>query len=349
MTFTPNFKYTTKIVNNLTEIAAAREIILNAAILPRGEIKLRKEAILKMAHHSTSIEGNPLSLEEVSALIRGENVAAREVDKREVLNYVKVLEYIDELGEMWQDKITEDTVLEIHRLNTQGVLPEEQSGVYRKVRVVVANNTTGEIIFRPPAVDEVPGLMEKFVVWLNSPESKEMHPILAAGIAHYEFVRIHPFVDGNGRAARALATLILYLRGFDTKRFFALDDYYNENRPRYYAALRTVDRRTIDTTGWMEYFTEGVAVSMEKVKSAILEFSLDRRMKNMKGQVYLSERQMKVLRYLQTRPRIANKELREILGLSDEGVRKELRVLLENRLIERKGAGRSTHYVLVGD
>jgi len=191
--------------------------------------------------------------------------------------------------------------------------------------------------------------MGEFVAWLNSQKSRELHPILAAGIAHYEFVRIHPFVDGNGRAARAIATLILYLRGFDTKRFFALDDYYNENRPRYYAALRTVDPSTIDTTGWMEYFTEGVAVSMEKVKSAILEFSLDRRMKNAKGQVYLSERQMKVLRYLQTRPKITNKELREILGLSDEGVRKELRVLRENELIERKGAGRSTHYALVGD
>lgn len=347
--FRPNFTRTDRIITYISKIVAAREIILNAAILPHWEVKLRKEAILKMAHHSTSIEGNPLSLEEVSALVRGEDIPAREVDKKEVLNYVKVLEYLDDLGEEGQDRVTEEIILKIHRLTTRGVLPEEQSGSYRKVPVIVANNATGEVIFRPPEGEKVPELMKEFVKWLNNQESIEMHPILVAGIAHYEFVRIHPFVDGNGRTARALATLILYLRGFDTKRFFALDDYYNEDRAGYYAVLKTVDPETIDTTEWMEYFTEGVAVSMGKVKNAILEFSLDRRMKKAKGQIYLNDRQMEVLRYLQTHPRITNQECREILGLSDEGVRKELQVLLENGLIERRGRGRSTHYVLVGD
>ena len=294
--FQPNFTRTDRIIDYIAKIASAREIILNAAILPQWEVKLRKEAILKMAHHSTSIEGNPLSIEEVSALLRGEDVTAREIDKKEVLNYVKVLEYIDNLGEKGPERITEDMILEIHRLNTQGVLPEEQSGRYRKVPVVVGTPATGEVIFRPPEAEKVSQLMKEFVSWLNSQESKEMHPVLVAGAAHYEFVRIHPFVDGNGRTARALATLILYLRGFDTKRFFALDDYYNEERSRYYAALRTVDLKTIETTRWMEYFMEGVAVSMEKVKNTILEFSLDRRMKKAKGPVYLNERQMKILR-----------------------------------------------------
>ncbi|MEE8401660.1 MAG: winged helix-turn-helix transcriptional regulator [Candidatus Hydrothermarchaeaceae archaeon] len=63
----------------------------------------------------------------------------------------------------------------------------------------------------------------------------------------------------------------------------------------------------------------------------------------------MNERQMKVLKYIETHPNITNKELREILNLSDEGARKELQVLLENGLIERRSAGRSTHYILVGD
>lgn len=347
--FQPNFTRTDWIINHIAKIAAAREIILNAAILPQWEVKLRKDAILKMAHHSTSIEGNPLSIEEVSVLLRGEDVAAREVDKREVLNYVKVLEYIDDLGEKGQDNITEDIILEIHMLNSQRVLPEDQSGRYRKIAVIVGNPTTGEVIFRPPPVEKVPPLMKEVVRWLNSQESRGMDPVLVAGAAHYELVRIHPFVDGNGRTARALATLILYLRGFDIKRFFALDDYYNEDRRRYYVALNTVDPKTVETTQWMEYFVEGVTISMEKVKNTILEFSLDRRMKKAKGQMYLNERQMKVLKYLQVNPRITNRACREILGLSDEGVRKELEALIKYNLLQKKGAGRSTHYVLVGD
>jgi len=95
----------------------------------------------------------------------------------------------------------------------------------------------GTVVFQPPPKNRVPHLMKDFALWLNSDQAHELYPVLLSGISHYEFVRIHAFVDGNGRAARALATLILYLKGFDTKRFFALDDYYNEDRERYYAVL----------------------------------------------------------------------------------------------------------------
>jgi len=343
----PNLTRTDRIVNLIAEISASREVILNASLLPKWDLKLRKEAILKMAHHSTSIEGNPLTLKQVEDLLAGKPVAARDVDKREVLNYVKVLEYIDKLGK-GKREITEDVILRIHKINTDAILDREKSGHYRKVPVAVVNSY-GRVVFQPPKVKDVPKLMSDFVEWLNSKEAVNIYPVLEAGIAHYEFVRIHPFVDGNGRTARALATLILYLQGFDTKRFFALDDYYNEDRSRYYAALQTVDPKTIDITKWLEYFTEGVAVSMAGVKETILDFSLDKRLRDKKGQIFLNDRQMKILKHLQTNPRITNRECRKLTGLSDEGVRKELNFLIRHGLIKVKGSGRGTHYILVGD
>ena len=101
--FKPNFRITNKMINHIADIAAARELILNASLLPRWEVKLRKEAIVKMAHHSTSIEGNPLTLEQVKNLLAGKEITAWEKDKREVINYVTVLEYIDRLGEEYQN------------------------------------------------------------------------------------------------------------------------------------------------------------------------------------------------------------------------------------------------------
>ncbi len=83
---------------------------------------------------------------------------------------------------------------------------------------------------------------------MNSEEARELDPLIEAGIVHYEFVRIHPFVDGNGRVTRILVTLILYLRGFDTKRFFCLDDYYDSDRQSYYRALQSIDQKTLDLT-----------------------------------------------------------------------------------------------------
>jgi len=102
-------------------------------------------------------------------------------------------------------------------------------GNIEDIQVYVGNKITGEIIFTPPPSNEVPILMEEFLTWLNSEKSSKLHPVIIAGISHYEFVRIHPFVDGNGRCARALATLILYIHEFDIKRFFTLDDYYFDN------------------------------------------------------------------------------------------------------------------------
>jgi len=344
--FKPNFKITNKIINHIADVAAARELILNAPLLPQWEVKLRKEAIVKMAHHSTSIEGNPLTLEQVMNLLAGKEIAAWEKDKREVLNYVKVLEYIDRLGEDGGKPISEKIILKTHQLTTEGILSEGQSGCYRKVPVVVVDGY-GEVVFQPPTKNKVPDLMKDFVSWLNSNQAQQLYPVLLSGISHYEFVRIHPFVDGNGRTARALATLILYLKGFDTKRFFALDDYYNENRGRYYAALQTVDKKTLDITQWLEYFCEGVAVSMNRVKGAVLELSFDRRVKEKKGQIFLDERQRKVLKHLQTNPRINISEVQEMFDISREMANRVIRVLLEQGLIARRGQGRATYYELL--
>ena len=344
--FKPNFRVTNKIINYLTDIAAARELILNASLLPQWEVKLRKEAIVKMAHHSTSIEGNPLTLEQVINLLAGKEIAAWEKDKREIVNYVKVLEYIDRLGEEGVKYITEEIILKIHQLTTQGILPEGQSGCYRTVPVAVVDGHQ-RVIFRPPPKNKVPELMRDFVLWLNNGQAHELYPVLLSGISHYEFVRIHPFVDGNGRTARALATLILYLQGFDTKRFFALDDYYNEDRERYYAALQTVEQETLDITPWLEYFCEGVAVSMNRVKGAVLELSFDRRVKEKKGQIFLNERQRKVLKYLQTNLKITTETYQKMFNVSERTARNHLNELVKLDLIKPIGPQKGRYYVLV--
>ena len=344
--FKPIYKTTNRIIKYISEISAARELIINTSLLPQWEVKLRKEAIVKMAHHSTSIEGNPLTLEQVKKLISGKKIGAWQKDRDEVLNYIKVLEYIDKLGEENTKDITEKNILRIHQINTKDILPKEQSGHYRKIPVAVVNGL-GEVVFQPPSVNKVPGLMKDFVSWLNSDSANELYPVILSGISHYEFVRIHPFVDGNGRTARALSTLILYLKGFDTKRFFALDDYYNEERKRYYAALQTVDPKTLDITKWLEYFCEGVAVSMNKVKETILQLSLDKRVKDKRGQIFLNERQIKILKYLQTNPRINSSEIQKMFSVSRETANRIIRILLEKKLIKRSGKGKATYYELL--
>jgi len=272
--FKPNFRYTNKTVNNLSQIAVARVLILNSPFVTKWEVVLRREAIIRSAHSSTAIEGNRLSLEHVGDLAFGREVKETHKDKQEVLNYLSVLENIDKLAD-GQD-ITEKNLLNIHKMVTQETLENPSDcGVYRNRHVIIGNRLTDEVIFRPPPNEDVPKLVKALIEWINSSEAKALDAVIEAGITHYEFVRIHPFADGNGRTARALATLILYLRGFDAKQFFCLDDYYDSDRPAYYKILQSVDQKTCDLTGWIDYFIEGVKVSILAVKDKIIRLSTE--------------------------------------------------------------------------
>ena len=343
--FKPKFEYDRKIVNNLIEITSAREIILNAYLIPKWDISLRREALIRATHASTSIEGNPLTLEEVNRLAHGKEVIAARKTKQEVLNYLGVLENIDKYQK--DDRITEKSILKLHKDITKDTLENPfYEGKYRDIQVYVGDRITDEVIFMPPPPEKVPNLMKEFVSWLNSNDFFELHPVLIAGISHYEFVRIHPFVDGNGRTARALATLILYLREFDIKRFFALDDYYDSDRTAYYTALKSVDQKTFDLTNWLEYFTDGVLISISRVKEKVLRLSIERKKKEKMGQIALTERQMKILEYIQRNGRITSGEIQKMFKISRQAAHKEIKKLISIDVIEAKGSGKAIYYII---
>jgi Fic family protein len=344
--FQPNFHYTNKMVRNLTLIAEARTVILNSPLIPKWEISLRREALIKSAHSSTAIEGNPLSLEQVSDLAAGRDIMVRRKDRQEVLNYLEALGKIPEFAK--RTPLSSNDLLKIHKIVVKETLENPgDEGKFRNRQVFVVNRATGNVIFTPPPTEQVPNLVNNFFEWFNSSEVKEIDPVIEAGLTHYELVRIHPFIDGNGRTARIMATLVFYKRGFDVKRFFALDDYYDQDRRSYYAALNNVDQRTLDLTGWLEYFTNGVAVSIETVKNKVIGLSKDIKLLKEKGQVALTERQMKIVEKIIEKGAITNREMREVFGLSDEGVRKEITKLIKLGVVKRKSKGRSHHYILV--
>ena len=346
--YEPHFQRTDALIAMIGRIEAARAVVLYAPIAAHWEFQLRHEALIRSAHHSTSIEGNPLSLEEVTDLLEGREVTAHPHEKREVLNYVEVLDYIDREYQSRPDKpITEDTICQLHRLAVRGILPEHEAGYYRQVPVVVGIPTTGEVRFRPPDWDEVPRLVADLVAWLNSPQASALMPVLQAGIAHYECARIHPFVDGNGRTARALATLILYKRGFDTKRFFALEEYYNVDRQSYYEALAAADQSG-DLTEWLEYFMQGIAVEMVRLKQRIT--ALGQIVRHAAGTeaaaLGLNARQIRALEFLLREPRLTTALYSQWNRVSRATAQRDLADLVARGLLLRRGVGRGIHYVL---
>jgi Fic family protein len=108
-------------------------------------------------------------------------------------------------------------------------------------------------------------MMAELVDWLN--REKEIHPVLTSGISQFQFVHIHPFLDGNGRASRLLSTLCLYRAGYDFKRLFTISEYYDRDRTAFYRAIQCVRESGMAMTGWLEYFVEGLTTQLAEVRA----------------------------------------------------------------------------------
>jgi Fic family protein len=360
MTYSPKFTISSKILENVGLISAAREVIDNAPLVPAWERRFRLDARARIIHHGTHLEGNNLNLEEVESVLNSPTedptLPARDRDIQEVINYRAVMDYIDTLDQAGIESgellpLSETQLKEIHAMTVARILPEEEAGQYRKVKVVIRNTTTGEITFRPPPPIEVPALMDELFEWINSPAGRAVHPLIRAGILHYELVRIHPFTDGNGRTSRAMALLLLFLERFKVKKFFALEDYYDSHPGQYYDALKSVEIQGGDLTNWLEYFILGIAIEFNRVKVLVQKLSLDLKLKNTFGgkQIALSDRQIKLVEYLEKHGTLTMAEGRDLLpDVSDDTVLRDLRDLVDKKLITRKGATKGARYYLKG-
>lgn len=347
--FKPKFKISNKILLNIGRIEAAREVIENAPLVPSYEAKFREEAIIRTVHHGTHIEGNPLEQNEVAQVLEGKKVEARDRDIQEVLNYREVLKYLDRIKE---EPITEKILLEIHKLTTKKILIKEQSGKYRMVNVKVTNLETGETSYLPPAPLQLSDLVKEFFFWFNHLQANEVHPVLIAGITHYILVAIHPFTDGNGRAARSLATLVLFKEGYDIKKFFSIEEYFDRDASRYYNVLQRVSNQSEnvgerDLTSWLEYFTEGLAIELTRIRDKVRKLSIDLKLKSKMGQLLLNDRQLKLVEYMQEYSAVSNKEWRSLLPMvSDDTILRDLKALMKKGLVRKKGRTKAAVYVL---
>lgn len=341
--FQPTFSISNPIAAALTRIERARGFLEAATLSEAWVRRMGQRALVLEAHHTTHIEGTHLTLEQAELLLGGASVPEADADDvRELLNYREafgfVSAYLSDGG-----PVTESLVREIHKRLVQGVRGGSAApGEYRRVQNYVVNSATGVAIYTPPPAYEVPILMAELVTWLN--EDHGVHPVLASGIAQYQLVHIHPFLDGNGRASRLLSTLCLYRAGYDFKRLFTISEYYDRDRPAFYRAIQGVRECGMDLTGWLEYFTEGLAIQLSEVKErgeqVILRDVLAR-------DNHLSERQGEALAYLLEHGSIAIQEYEALCPQFDRRtLQRDLRRLVEKGLLISEGATNKLVYRL---
>ncbi|MGA3327016.1 MAG: Fic family protein [Terriglobia bacterium] len=338
MTFAPRFTITHAITAALTRIERARGFLDAAKLSEHWISKTQKRALVLEAHHTTHIEGTQLTLGQSERILAGQKVAGtRPEDAQELLNYAKAFELVADYLEAG-DPITEALIREIHKRLVQGVRGNKASpGEYRRNQNYIVNSRTGEKIYTPPPPLEVPRLMTELVTWLR--QETQINSVLVAGIAHFQLVHIHPFVDGNGRTARLLSTLCLYKTGYDFKRLFTISEYYDRDRPAYYQALQSVREHAMDMTGWLEYFTEGLAAQMREVQVTAehaIRQDLVLATARKKG---LKKRPLALLAFLLSAGKATVADCERQLKVNRRTLQRDLKLLVEKGLAGEVGTG----------
>ena len=333
MSYRPQFTITPALLVRVETIAALRERIQGAAVQVAWIPALQKDTRARNTHSSTAIEGNPLTLEQVRAVeANPELMAVPSRARREVLNYFAALRHIEK--RVAKKHLTHEDILRLHAIIAGQVMDQGEPGRYRTMRVRVGSHV-------PPPPADVSGLMFELLEWWNT-ESKALSPVLSSAIVHFRFEAIHPFADGNGRTGRALALWELYRRGFDSHHIFSIDEFYREDRPRYYAALEAVHQHGEDLTSWLEYIAEGLQQTLERVWQRIQRFSAS----TGGAKLVLRPKQEQLLQLLRARGSLSPREIWAGLRISKQGAMDLLRPLLKAGLIDRVGTLKHGRYVL---
>lgn len=279
-----------------------------------------------------------MTLKESERLLSGKKVPGADPDDaRELLNYREASELVTEYLDSGEP-IREALLREIHKRLVKGVRGDKASpGQYRKGQNYVVNSMTKQVIYTPPPPAEVPGMMEDLIGWLRSEHG--VNPVIEAGVAQFQLVHIHPFDDGNGRTSRLLSTLCLYRKGYDFKRLFTISEYYDRDRISFYRAIQGVREHGMDLTGWIEYFTEGLATQMREVQQR--GESVIRRdiivAKARKGG--LKGRPLAVLTFLLKQGKATVSECEKGLKENRRTLQRDLKVLVGRGLVREIGTG----------
>ncbi len=349
--FTPRYTINSKILGNITEIVEIKAIVERSRVLPLNEAHLRRQAILRMAHTSTSIEGNKLAQFEVGKVIEGKAVRAPQKDVMEVENYYKALGLLDQMSKSKQE-ITIEEILRLHNTVISGLVDKEKTGQFRPSDVFVLDDLGDgrEILrFKAPGALMVPKLIKDLLEFLKESKKSGIHPLIRAAILHLEFVSIHPFTDGNGRVTRLLTQLQLYRDNWDFRKILVLEDYYNQHRLSYYNAEQAVQghhyKKNADFTSWLEYFTTGFLIEARKGLDQIKSIGFGKVSKTSE-QIFLDRDEVQIMDFLTTAGKITSEDVIDILGIAKRTAQLKLKKLVDNNLIVRNGSTTAIFYSL---
>ena len=306
---------------------------------------MRKQAFFLEAHHTTHIEGTELTLAQSRMLLSGSTLPDVDInDAKEVLNYREAMEFIN--ASLEDDAVISELLIRtMHKHLVKGVRNNEATpGEYRKIQNYIVDSVTHHAIYTPPPPEDVHNLMHDLVLWLSRPI--DLHPVIIAGIAQFQLVQIHPFLDGNGRTARLLSTFLLSSSGYDFNHLTSISEFYDRDRPAYYQAIQNVREQYLDLTPWIEYFCKGLSTQGIEIRDKGIRFH---RLSMLSAHHSLSERESSAVNFILREGTCTIRDFERLFPETNRRtLQRDLRRMVEIGLLETSGHTNQFKYHLKG-
>lgn len=302
---------------------------------------------------SSAIEGEMLDADQVRSSIArhlgmdvgGLPPAARHIDG--------IVEMMLDATRRCNEPLTEKRLFDWHA----ALFPTGRSGMrditvgaWRTGPMYVVSGGMGyeKIHYEAPDADRVPKEMEAFLNWFNSESG--MDPVLKAALAHFWFVTVHPFDDGNGRIGRAIAELAMARADQSTERFYSMSSQIEAERKAYYAALEFTQKGTTDITRWTEWFLECLDRSIDRAEATLAGVLKKARVWEKVNEGPVNERQRIVINRLLDgfQGNLNTSKYAKLAKCSSDTALRDITELLDRGILEKNpGGGRSTSYRLI--
>ncbi len=304
---------------------------------------------------SSAIEGETLDPEEVRSSI------ARHLGM-DIGGAMPVARHVEGLVEMMLDAtrnhlepLTEERLFGWHA----ALFPTGRSGMRDIVvgawrspedgpmRVVSGSMGREKVHFEAPEAERLPEEMRLFLEWFNKPP--EMDPVVKAAIAHVWFVTIHPFSDGNGRIARAIAEMALARADESPERYYSMSAQIESERNQYYDHLKNAQQMTLDITRWLVWFLECLGRAIDRAQETLAGVLRKTRIWEKARTAKINERQHRVLSRMLDgfEGHLNTSKYAKLARCSTDTALRDIRSLLETGLlVQNPGGGRSTSYRL---
>lgn len=301
---------------------------------------MMEDAVIDEAVFSSMIEGAFTSRDAAAQFLRKKRMPANKSEQMVQNNYdalTYALEHLD-------DPITEQTIIEIARIVTRNAAEVAVTG-YRSEPVYVTGRDS--VVYTPPAADRVPEMMQALIRFIRD---SELPPVIKACVAHFYFVYIHPFGDGNGRTARALSYMMLIRSGYGFFRYFSISHIVADERGKYYKAMLNVEEDEGDMTYFIDFYSAMLARSVIRMEDHLQHHVLaEQRVKALEQGGALNDRQLSGVKWLleNTNETITVDRWKKRFDVVQETARKDLMKLCDVGVLERNMDGRKAVFKII--